>query len=144
MRVRILVQLTALDGSTGDAEELTCFEKETNWPEDLGLPIGESKSVLEGMQRRIVQKLRHPSGRRNTVVARLAGRRSKGSYPVVFQSLFGDVPLSSPRLYRCRCAGADSPAARSRLRRCGITGLRAPISPANPEPQRRGSASPRR
>ncbi len=37
-------------------------------------------------------------------------RRSKGSSPVVFRTLYGDVSLASPRLHRCPCQDADGPA----------------------------------
>jgi hypothetical protein len=34
--------------------------------------------------------------------------RGKGQYPIVFRTVFGNVPLASPRFYRCRCHPADS------------------------------------
>ena len=40
---------------------------------------------------------------------RMVGHRyRKGSYPTVFMTLYGDVQISSPRLHRCPCQGADS------------------------------------
>jgi hypothetical protein len=33
---------------------------------------------------------------------------SKGKYPIVFRTVFGNVALSSPRFYRCGCQPADS------------------------------------
>ena len=45
-----------------------------------------------------------------------ARRQSKGSYPVVFLTLYGDVRVASPRLRRCPCQGADGPATVSLLR----------------------------
>ncbi len=42
-------------------------------------------------------------------------RRSKGSYPLVFRTLYGDVGLDSPRLYRCSCQPTDGPATVSPL-----------------------------
>ncbi|MGH8128290.1 MAG: ISKra4 family transposase, partial [Gammaproteobacteria bacterium] len=45
-----------------------------------------------------------------------ARRRSKGSYPVIFMTLYGDVRLSSPRLHRCPCQITGSPATVSPLR----------------------------
>ena len=43
-------------------------------------------------------------------------RRVKGSYPIKFHTLYGDVELSSPRLHRCPCQGAEGPATVSPLR----------------------------
>jgi hypothetical protein len=43
-------------------------------------------------------------------------RRVKGSYPIQFRTLYGDVDLRSPRLHRCPCQGAEGPATLSPLR----------------------------
>ena len=37
MRVKILLEIIAEDGSMGDATEVAMFEKQTERPEDLGL-----------------------------------------------------------------------------------------------------------
>jgi hypothetical protein len=43
-------------------------------------------------------------------------RRVKGSYLTTFRTLYGDVELSSQRLHRCPCQGADGPVTVSPLR----------------------------
>src|SRR3954453_5115634 len=111
MHVRILLQITADDGAASLTEEVTAFEKSAERPEDLGLSLAEGKAVTAAIQRHVV----------NTQVAswterhrgcEASGRRphSKGSSPVVFRTLYGDVPLASPRLHRCPCQDADGPA----------------------------------
>jgi hypothetical protein len=35
--------------------------------------------------------------------------RVKGSYPVTYHTLFGDIELNSQRLHACPCRGAERP-----------------------------------
>jgi hypothetical protein len=107
MRVRVLLEITADDGTTGTPTEAAVLEKQTNRPEDLGLSIAEAKAMLAAAQDQIVgaQVASWVELHRRCEVCG-ARRRSKGSYPIVFRTLYGDVLLASPRLYRCRCQGA--------------------------------------
>jgi hypothetical protein len=104
VRVRILLQVAPENGAFGEAEEVATFEKGVDRLEEVGLSLAESKTVLGGFQRRLVglQAAAHVERRRH---CETCGRRlrSKGSYPIVFRSLFGDIRLTSPRLHRCRC-----------------------------------------
>ncbi len=43
-------------------------------------------------------------------------QKSKGHYSLVFRTLYGDVPLQSPRLHRCPCQTGIAPATSSPLR----------------------------
>ena len=54
MRVKIVLQIIAEDGTAGDTAEVASFEKETERPEDLGLSIAEGKALLTAVQQRIV------------------------------------------------------------------------------------------
>ncbi len=116
MRISILLQITGDDGAIGPAEEMTAFEKSTERPEDLGLSIAEGKAMLAAVQARtVLAQAATWSQRRRCCPACGARRRSKGSYPLVFRSLYGDVELDSPRLHRCPCQTADGPATASPL-----------------------------
>lgn len=116
MRFSILLQITDDDGAIGPAEELTAFEKAIERPEDLGLSIAEGKVMLAAIQARtILAQAKTWSQRRRYCSACGRRRRSKGSYPLVFRTLYGDVELDSPRLHRCPCQGADGPATVSPL-----------------------------
>src|SRR5271163_1408251 len=117
MRIAILLQITADTGAVGATEEVVAFEKVTERPEDLGLSIAQAKTVLIAIQRRTVtaqtaawaeQHRRCPTYGEQ--------RRSKGSYPLVFRTLYGDIQLNSSRLHRCPCQGVDGPATVSPLR----------------------------
>jgi hypothetical protein len=117
MRVSILLQITDDDGGTGKANEVAVLEKATERPEDVGLSLAEGKAVIAAIQRRVVQaQSRTWTARHRCCEACGARRLSKGSYPILFRTLFGDVPLTSPRLHRCPCLGADGPATVSPLR----------------------------
>jgi len=117
MRVSIQLQITDDHGIISASEEVAAFEKATERPEDLGLLISEGKTLLAAVQR-------------ETVSAQVTGwldqhrgcdacgerRQVKGSYPIKFHTLYGDVELRSPRLHRCSCRGTDGPASVSPLR----------------------------
>jgi hypothetical protein len=104
MHVKILLQITADDGAPLGAHEVASLSRSVERAEDLGLSLSESKALLAAAQQRIVeaqiktwtegQRCCESCGRR---------RRSKGSHPIVFHTLFGDVRLASPRLHCCPC-----------------------------------------
>jgi len=104
MHVKILLQITADDGVSGCVEEIASLDKSIERAEDLGLSISQSKALLAAAQQRIVeaQTTSWTEGRRCCEVC-TRRRRSKGSYPIIFHTLFGDVRLSSPRFHRCPC-----------------------------------------
>ncbi len=116
MRVKILLQITTDDGAPGDIEEIASLGKGADRAEDLGLSLAESKLLLAAAQQRIVeaQTKAWTEGRRWCESCDRR-KRSKGSYPIVFHTLFGDVRLASPRLHRCRCREANGPATVSPL-----------------------------
>ena len=104
MRVKILLQITDDDAAPGGTEEIATFGKNVERAEDLGLSLAESKVLLAVTQQRIVEAQTKSwiEGRRRCEVCSRR-RRSKGSYPIVFHTLFGDVRLASPRFHRCTC-----------------------------------------
>jgi hypothetical protein len=54
MRVKVLLQIIADDGTTGGAAEVAVFEKQTERPEDLGPSIAEGKALMAAVQQRVV------------------------------------------------------------------------------------------
>ena len=116
MRVRMLLQIIADDGAPGAVEEVMSLTKSVERAEDLGLSLAESKALLATIQQRIVQSQVYAwSEGQRCCEACGCRRRSKGSYPAVFRTLFGDVPLKSPRLHRCQCQEEEGPATLSPL-----------------------------
>ena len=117
MRVTILFQMTDDHGVATPHEEVAAFEKSTERPEDLGLRLAEGKTLLTTIQNKIVMaQVTDWSKRHRDCQACGETRRIKGSYPIQFHTLYGDVELRSPRLHRCTCQGADDPATVSPLR----------------------------
>ncbi len=117
MRVSVLLQIIGDDGVAASTEEIAAFDKATNRVEDLGLSIDEGKAVLAAVQSRTVKAQASAWSERHRSCAACDRKRySKGSYQVVFQTLYGDVELDSPRLYCCPCQKADGPATASPLR----------------------------
>jgi hypothetical protein len=117
MRVRVLLQITDDDGSAGTAEEVATFGKATERPEDLGVSIAEGKELLAAIQHRTVVAQVAEWSKRHRCCQTCGERRCvKGSYLTTFRTFYGDVELSSQRLHRCRCQGADGPATVSPLR----------------------------
>ncbi len=117
MRVSVLLQITADDGTAGSVEEVAAFEKTTERPEDVGLSLADGKALTAAVQRRVVQsQVQAWSARHRCCDGCGARRRSKGSYPIVFRTLYGDVPLASPRLHRCPCQSDKEPGTVSPLR----------------------------
>ena len=118
MHVKVLLQITADDGTAADAAEVAVFEKQTERPEDLGLSIVEGKALMAAVQQRLVYTQAMSWAERQRCCEACGTRRhSKGSYPVIFMTLYGDVKLSSPRLHRCPCQGAT---VRRLCRRCAF------------------------
>ena len=117
MRVSILLQITADDGTAGTFEEVVAFEKATEQVEDVGLSLAQGKALLAAVQHRVVQgQAGEWAGRHRCCASCGSRRRSNGSYPVLFRTLYGDVQLASPRLHRCACQDGDGPATVSPLR----------------------------
>ena len=117
MRVRIMLQITGDDGIPGAVEEVAAFDKETHRSEQVGLSLAEGKSLLATVQNEIVQAQAESwTNRRRCCVDCGFRRRGKGSYAVLFHTLYGDVGLASPRLHRCPCQPDTAAASISPLR----------------------------
>src|SRR5689334_4433146 len=109
MRVQIQLRIVAEDESViSDDTELLLLDKSDDRLEALGLSLAEAKTLLAGIQQRLV------TAQAASFAARHRGcpvcgrpRRSKGPSPIVFRTAFGTVPLASPRFHRCRCQPAD-------------------------------------
>jgi hypothetical protein len=109
-KTRILLQITGDDGTAGAAEEVAAFEKVTQRLEDLGLSIAEGKELLAAVQHGTVKVQAAAWSRQHRPCPVCDGkRRCKGSYPMVFRMLFGDVELDSPRLHHCQCQDMAAP-----------------------------------
>ena len=108
MRVQVQLRIVAEDESViSDDTELLLLDKTDDRLEALGLSLAEAKTLLAGIQQRLV------TAQAASYAARHRGcplcgrrRRSKGPSPIVFRTAFGTVPLTSPRIHRCGCQPA--------------------------------------
>ncbi len=115
MKLTVQVVIEHGDGSKVVTEVAT-LERETLTEETLGLSLAESKTILTGVQERMVaQQAASYSAAQQTCPACGARRRCKGHHQIVVRSLFGTLRLDSPRLRRCACQPADSPRSSSPL-----------------------------
>src|SRR5712691_11306498 len=118
MKVRIMLQIAADDAEPGEAaEEVVSLEKRTDRLEEVGLSLAESKALLAAIQHRVVG-LQTEAWMKQRRHCETCGRRLrvKGSYPITFRTLFGDIRLTSQRFDRCRCQGGAGPATASPLK----------------------------
>jgi hypothetical protein len=116
MQVRIMLQVVGNDGAVGGAEEIAVLTKVTEHAEDLGLSRAESRTLLAAAQQRIVEAQVN-GWLENHRHCKVGGRklRCKGSYPVTFRTLFGDVQLKRPRYYVPKERQTNGPATISPL-----------------------------
>ncbi|HZI75621.1 MAG TPA: hypothetical protein VFD73_16690 [Gemmatimonadales bacterium] len=108
MRIQIQLQIVADDDSVISEDEILHLDKGDDRLEAIGLSLGEAKALLAGIQERVVtaQAASFAARHRGCPVCGRA-RRSKGPSPIVFRTVFGTVPLASPRFHRCRCQPAE-------------------------------------
>lgn len=109
VHVHLQLRIVGDDGTVFTDSEILRLEKRDNRLEAVGLSIDESKSPQRCLQQHVV------TAQAATFVDRhcccpACGRHfcSKGKYPIVFHTVFGNVALSSPRFYRCGCQPVDS------------------------------------
>jgi hypothetical protein len=116
MQVRIMLQIVGDDGTIGDAEQVASLTKITERADDLGLSLAESKTLLAAAQQRVVAAQVN-GWLANHRQCEISGRRlrCKGSYPMSFRTLFGDVQLKSPRYYLPKERQTNGPATISPL-----------------------------
>lgn len=115
MRAQLTLRMIDDDGTQIDTGIVADLEKKANGAEDLGLSLAEARALLARLQQALVETQVDMwlKERRECDPRRL---RRKGSYPVTFQTLFGDVRLKSPRFHLPRTAGDTGPATVSPLR----------------------------
>lgn len=85
-------------------EELMTLQKSGDAQNDIGLSLSESKSLLNTVQHAIVQQQADEYTHQHIQCPHcLASRRIKGRQKIQYRTLFGIIPVSGLRVYRCRC-----------------------------------------
>ena len=108
MKIEIRLRIDAGDGGPCD-EELVVLDKPHDQLEQVGLSLAEAKELLGRVQERVVgaQASAFLADHRRCGAC---GKRlwSKGRTSFRFRTPFGDVPVTAPRLKRCRCETSAS------------------------------------
>jgi hypothetical protein len=112
MQIRVQVIIEHAADSASDAArqvyEVASLERGLGklvGPESLGLTLDEAKAILRGVQQVVVaeQAAAHVEARRRCTTCG-ATLRLKGHHQTQFRTLFGTVPLTSPRVFHCQCS----------------------------------------
>ena len=103
MKVKVQV-VTLTDDGEESLCEVACVKRDELTPASLGLSIADSKGILQGIQEVVVEWQMHEyldSQRHGPQCGKL--RHSKGLHHTVFRTVFGDLPVESPRFTHCPC-----------------------------------------
>ena len=104
MKIRIQIVMEAANGESERIEDIAELERSSLQPETLGLTLAESKTLLQGIQQRMVsEQVAEYMAQFNTCPDCGARRTKKGQHTLVYRTLFGKLNLISPRLYDCAC-----------------------------------------
>jgi hypothetical protein len=79
-------------------------ERQDLTPATFGLSLAEGKAVLQGLQEVVVEwQMRTYLQQQRTCPHCGKARRSKGVHHTVFRTVFGTLPVDSPRFSHCGC-----------------------------------------
>ena len=108
MKFRIILQLTTPDGETRESD-IAVLDKGHAHHEEIGLSIEEGKELLVNLQDRMVaaQAEAFCASRAFCPCCRRRLRRN-GALSIRYRTVFGDIPVTSPRYYRCSCNGTGA------------------------------------
>ena len=108
MKVKVQV-VTLTDDGEESLREVACVECAELTSASLGLSTADSKTILQGIQEVVVEWQMHAylnSQRHCPDCGKL--RHSKGSHHTVFRTVFGDLPVESPRFTHCPCQSHET------------------------------------
>lgn len=115
MRARLILEIIDDNGELIATNEVADLDKTSRSAEDLGLSLLEGKALLAKLQQHMVETQVDLWLRDKGMLDGCRLRR-KGSYPITFHTLFGDVRLKSPRFYLPVTRDTSVPATISPLR----------------------------
>jgi hypothetical protein len=103
MKVKVQV-VTITDDGQETTKEIACVERQDLTPETFGLSLAEGKTVLQALQEVVVEWQLHMYLQQQRSCPHCGKTRcSKGVHHTVFRTVFGALPVDSPRLYHCGC-----------------------------------------
>ena len=100
MEIQVKIAITTPNGDVHE-HSVAGFQKGHECAGEIGLSIAESKALMLKLQREIVvAQAAAFCTTRSTCAGRL---RRKGSTHIQYRTVFGDIPVDSPRFYHCAC-----------------------------------------
>ncbi|CAI1076054.1 Uncharacterised protein [Serratia entomophila] len=103
MKLTLQIVITEESG-VSRTEELMTLQKSGDARNDIGLSLSESKSLLNTFQQSMVQQQADEYTHQHIQCPHcFAARRIKGRQKIQYRTLFGIIPVSRLRVYRCRC-----------------------------------------
>jgi hypothetical protein len=102
MTFKVQVVVTLSDDGDEAVQEIAKVKRDDLTPATLGLSIDDSKTLLQGLQEVVVEWQMHDyldAQRHCPDCGKL--RHSTGSHHTVFRTLFGELPVESPRFTHC-------------------------------------------
>jgi hypothetical protein len=108
MKVTVQVVTLSEDGRES-RREVACVERADLTPETLGLSLAEGKTILQAIQEVVVEwQMQAYLGQQRHCPQCGNLRHSKGAHHTVFRTVFGSLPVHSPRLTHCACQAHDT------------------------------------
>ena len=103
--MKIKIQITVeSDKGQEVIQEVAHLDGGTLRPETLGLTLAEARSILAGIEQRVVEQQAAEFMAQQRICSHCGHERScKGRHHIVFRTPFGKLRLESPRLYHCQC-----------------------------------------
>ena len=108
MKVTVQV-VTRSDDGQESMREVACVERTDLTPATLGLSLAEGKTILQALQEVVVEWQMQAYLRQQQHCPPCDNiRHSKGAHHTVFRTVFGSLPVHSPRLTHCACQTQDT------------------------------------
>jgi hypothetical protein len=103
MKYMVHVVITTDEGQT-ETRETPCLEREDLTPTTLGLTLAEGEAMLKALQEVVVEQQMTAYLKTQRPCAHCGNlQRREGSHTTQVRTVFGTIPVNSPRLYQCQC-----------------------------------------
>ena len=103
MRFEITLRVTTPDGEMQEREVIV-LDKGHDRHEATGLSIEEGKALLKSLQHKVIEAQAEAFCASKSVCPDCRRRlRRKGTHSIGYRTVFGDIPVTSPRYYQCAC-----------------------------------------
>jgi hypothetical protein len=109
MKANVHVVIESDEGTTEAIENIIHLERGDLHPEGLGLTLAEARTLLQNMQRAMVeQQVVQYLEQQGWCLKCEKKRNRKGAHDIVYRTLFGKLRLRSIRLFHCGCQSVQT------------------------------------